>query len=673
MIPTSDSSVPPIASFGGGTMLGSTASIQAGDTVFSRYTLKKVLGVGGMGVVWLANDSKLDKEVALKFIPEALRHDPDAINDLKAQTKLGLNLVHKNIVSVRGFEDDERLAAIVMEYVDGATLASMRVDQPAQVFEADSLHVYLLHILEALEYAHEQEKIVHRDLKPANVMVNSQDQVKVADFGIACSIRNSVGRVMSMPQRSASGTLHYMSPQQLLGAPGSVSDDIYSLGATIFELMTGTPPFHTGDIGTQIREIPAPSMSQRRLESRIDGEEIPQAWEEVVAAALAKDPALRPGNVGEFRKGLLGEPFRRGTGTGQPSAAAQVFVPRASPPTPPPPAVARHSPVSVTVLLAASVAVIAAGAALYFATNQPPAPVPAVQSDAIPKSKVQHYVDQELSATTFEKSEATLASKRDKWDRLVTDLRMIDYQKDDRLREIMRHAEDRMDSLKQEEDRLRQQYQVSVQSLRSAIEAARRESETRDVGAAAKAAAWNNIIAKNAALMNMADLGTDHIALLEEARTEAATWQKKSSAETPSVAPPESAVFALSHAVAWSDEGRKKLLQTVQAALTQRGHPTGAADGSWGVGTFQAIVAWQKDEKLPATGVLDMPTLSRLGLNMMQDVPQVKVVNTGGGSSSAGSRPAGGSSSNSGKPSWEDVAKMKVLQGGSPPVPIFRP
>ncbi|HYF33704.1 MAG TPA: protein kinase, partial [Prosthecobacter sp.] len=132
--------------FGGGTMMGATATIKQGDTVFQRYTLRKVLGVGGMGVVWLAHDTKLDQEVALKFVPEALQHDADAINNLKAQIKLGLKLTHNNIVRVLGFEDDgDRLAAIAMEYVDGATLASMRVDQPAQIFEADSLHVYLLH------------------------------------------------------------------------------------------------------------------------------------------------------------------------------------------------------------------------------------------------------------------------------------------------------------------------------------------------------------------------------------------------------------------------------------------------------------------------------------------------------------------------------------------------
>ncbi|MDB6139718.1 MAG: Serine/threonine protein kinase, partial [Verrucomicrobiaceae bacterium] len=303
-----------LALFGGGTMLGAAATIKKGDTIFQRYVLRRVLGVGGMGVVWLANDAKLDEEVALKFVPDALGHDQDAIQDLKNQTKLGLKLTHENIVRVQGFENDDTLAAIVMEFVDGATLASMRVDKPSQVFEADTLHIYLLGILAALEYAHEKAGIVHRDLKPANVMVDSQDRLKVADFGIACSLRNSVGRVMSMPQHTGSGTLHYMSPQQLLGGPGCVADDIYSLGASVFELMTGTPPFHSGDLSTQIREIPAVSMTTRRQQGNIEGEVIPTSWEEVVAAALEKDAMLRPSNVDEFRKGLLGHSFKRGTG-----------------------------------------------------------------------------------------------------------------------------------------------------------------------------------------------------------------------------------------------------------------------------------------------------------------------------------------------------------------------
>ncbi|SKA90705.1 Serine/threonine protein kinase [Prosthecobacter debontii] len=657
-------------------MMGATASIKQGDTVFQRYVLKRVLGVGGMGVVWLAQDMKLEQEIALKFVPEALQHDPDAINDLKNQTKLGLKLTHNNIVRVLGFEDDERLAAISMEYVDGATLAAMRVDQPAQVFEADSLHVYLLHILDALEYAHEQEKIVHRDLKPANVMVNSEDRVKVADFGIACSLRNSVGRVMSLPQRTGSGTLNYMSPQQLLGAPASIADDIYSLGATVFELMTGTPPFHSGDINMQIREIPAPSMAQRRAENRAIGEEIPPAWEEVVAAALAKDASLRPSNAAEFRKGLLGQPFRRGTGTGAVTSSTAAVAARYSGHTTIPlsaPKVDR-SPFPTAILTAALVSILIVGGGLIF-LNHGSSEVPPIP-DPEPKIAVQRYIDQDLKATSFEKTEASSSAKREKWDRLLSDLRIIDYQAEARLREIVRRAEDRADYWKEQEDKEDQQYQLALQNLRSSSETARKECESRDLGAAAKADLWNEIVLKNAGVLSMNDKGTEHIALLGEARKQASEWMAKAKDETPLVPPQEAAVFAMSPAATWSTEGKKKLLQAVQTAMTQRGQPTGGSNGIWSPATFYALVSWQKAEKLPATGILDLPTLTRLGLHMMQEPSEVKVVT--GGTTRQSSSPSGGSSSSGGSASWEDVAKMKVLQGGTPPmgrppVPMFRP
>ncbi len=124
-----------------------------------------------------------------------------------------------------------------MEYVDGDTLSALRVKKEHRIFEPDELARWLGELCKALDYAHNQAFVVHRDVKPANLMINKRGQLKVADFGIARSLADSVSRLTKEP-RHTSGTLVYMSPQQLDGERGSHLDDIYSLGATIYELLT---------------------------------------------------------------------------------------------------------------------------------------------------------------------------------------------------------------------------------------------------------------------------------------------------------------------------------------------------------------------------------------------------------------------------------------------------
>ena len=138
----------------------------------------------------------------------------------------------------------------------------------------------------ALEYAHARARIVHRDLKPANLMVNASEQLKITDFGIARSLSDSVS-MLSM--KATSGTLLYMSPQQLDGERPSSLDDIYSFGATLYELLTSKPPFFSGAIETQIREkAPAP-IAARRKELNIGNDDVvPEEWEQAIAACLAK-------------------------------------------------------------------------------------------------------------------------------------------------------------------------------------------------------------------------------------------------------------------------------------------------------------------------------------------------------------------------------------------------
>ena len=274
----------------------------SGQRVFGRYTLVKILGRGGMGVVWLARDEKLEREVALKFLPDLIIHDRALLNDLKRETRRSLELTHKNIVRIYDFVDDERSACISMEYIDGETLSNLRAEKEQKVFEPSAIAAWTGQLCDALDYAHNHAKIIHRDLKPANLMVNKKGDLKVSDFGIARSLGDSMSKLTM--EQGRSGTLVYMSPQQLAGERGTHLDDIYSLGATLYDLLTSKPPFYSGNIDRQIHERVAPSMIERRKELDIEPALIPQVWEDAVAACLAKDPSRRPQSTAEVANRL---------------------------------------------------------------------------------------------------------------------------------------------------------------------------------------------------------------------------------------------------------------------------------------------------------------------------------------------------------------------------------
>lgn len=211
-----------------------------GDRLFDRYVLKRRLGQGGMGVVWQALDERLDLDVALKDLPDSLRTNEGALSQLKHEAQKCVQLTHSRIIRVFDFVVTEDLAALSMEFVDGKTLAQLRAEKSEPVFSVEELRGWIQQIGEALNYAHTEAKIVHRDLKPSNVMVDAEGNVKVADFGISRSLEGTMtGPIM---REMVTGTLAYMGPQQLSGDSPSVQDDIYALGAMIYEFLTSKPP-----------------------------------------------------------------------------------------------------------------------------------------------------------------------------------------------------------------------------------------------------------------------------------------------------------------------------------------------------------------------------------------------------------------------------------------------
>jgi serine/threonine protein kinase len=275
---------------------------EPGQVIFNRFVLTRVLGRGGMGIVWLAHDKQLEQDVAIKVLPDIVMHDKEAVGDMKRETKRSLQLNHHNIVRIYDFNQDEKGAGISMEFVDGETLSAAKAERPNGCFDVEDVGPWLEQICEALAYAHNTAKIVHRDLKPANIMLSKNNTIKVTDFGIARSISDSISRV-SM-RHASSGTMVYMSPQQSSGARSSSSDDIYALGATIYDLLTGKPPFYSGNIQHQLENIVPPRMADRRIELERHGNPIPEIWEIAVASCLEKEPSRRPQSVQELAQYL---------------------------------------------------------------------------------------------------------------------------------------------------------------------------------------------------------------------------------------------------------------------------------------------------------------------------------------------------------------------------------
>src|SRR4030095_14251883 len=294
-----------------GCLLETALNAAGGQMMFGRYKLVTVLGRGGMGIVWLARDEELEREVALKFLPDLMIQDRTLLDQLKHETKRSLELTHPHIVRIHDFVHDERSGCISMEYVDGETLSNLRAEKKRHVFEPHELAGWIAQLCEALDYAHNHAKVIHRDLKPANLMVNQRGDLKVTDFGIARSLADSASRLTA--EQGRSGTLVYMSPQQLGGDRGTHLDDIYSLGATIYELLTSKPPFYSGNIDRQICERVAPSMKVRRQELDVEPALVPHLWEDVVAACLAKDPPRRPQSAAEVAQQLRITPAKTRT------------------------------------------------------------------------------------------------------------------------------------------------------------------------------------------------------------------------------------------------------------------------------------------------------------------------------------------------------------------------
>ncbi|HEY6103634.1 MAG TPA: alpha/beta fold hydrolase [bacterium] len=252
--------------------------MQVGTMLVNRYRLDAQLGEGGMGVVYRAHDTMLDRPVAIKTLSPGL-HGEDALKRLLREAQSAAGLAHPGIVATYDVLDDAGGRHIVMELVDGKTLRALA---PLPWREAVGL---MLQVFEAVEFAHSRG-IIHRDLKPENIMVTSDGRARVMDFGLA----RSEGRSRLTQTGLVVGTTAYMAPEQALRGNTEARSDLYALGCVFYEVLTGRPPFQGEDALSVITQhINLPPTPPRRLVP-----DIPPALEALILKLLAKDPSERP-------------------------------------------------------------------------------------------------------------------------------------------------------------------------------------------------------------------------------------------------------------------------------------------------------------------------------------------------------------------------------------------
>ena len=273
------------------------SALTEGQKVFDRYTLMKVVGSGRMSIVWLAWDESEEHDCALKFLPDIVKPDPSALATLKREAQRLQDLKHEQIVPTLTVESEGPLVAIVSPAIEGATLSQMRDQKSGQTFSPAELSDWMGQMCEVLEFAH-AEGYAHGDLKPGNMIVDQKGNLRLLDFGLEKHIVDFVSRATAFEE--ASLELTHISPQLAAGEAISTLDDIYAVGASLYELLTSKPPFFTGNLLLQLEQKIPPPMTHRRKELRVIGEPISRIWEETVAACLSKDPAQRPQDVSQL-------------------------------------------------------------------------------------------------------------------------------------------------------------------------------------------------------------------------------------------------------------------------------------------------------------------------------------------------------------------------------------
>ena len=302
--------------------------LQPGTTL-GPYSVTAKIGEGGMGEVYRARDTKLDRDVALKVLPQAFTDDPDRLARFEREAKVLASLNHPNIGHIYGLEEAEGQKALVLELVEGPTLADRIAQGPIPVDEALPI---AKQIAEALEAAHERG-VIHRDLKPANIKVREDGMVKVLDFGLAKAFEPEAGSVSASMSPTMSltaaatqmgmviGTAAYMAPEQASGKVVDKRADIWAFGVVLYEMLTGTRPFAGDDVSKTLAHVIAIDPDWSVLPK-----DVPPVLGTFLRGCLEKDPKQRVHDIADVRLAMGGAFETAVSRSAEPTVTTQLQV-----------------------------------------------------------------------------------------------------------------------------------------------------------------------------------------------------------------------------------------------------------------------------------------------------------------------------------------------------------